>query len=82
MLRKLFQADPEAYEFSITQLAAVGRQLDQFHRLALLVANMEMQEAAKKGVKPGELLALKQGELSGISSHRLDELLTQLQSKG
>lgn len=79
MLRKILQPAPEKSEYGITQLATMGRHLDQFHQLSLLVANMEMQEAAKKGVKPAELLALKQGQLSGIGSQRLDELLTQLQ---
>lgn len=75
MLRKLLdQAPTEAPAIGIGDLAPLGRKVDLFHRLAEKVAGMEMQDAARKGVKPAELLALKSGQLSEIGLGRLEEL--------
>jgi hypothetical protein len=67
-------ARPETEGFGLEAAMAAARRIAQFNRLSRHLAGMDSMTAARKGVGPGELLAIRNLRLSEIAPRRLDEL--------
>ena len=81
MLKRFNAAKPDiATHFSDSML--LGTRVESFHRLAHRLTGLDYAAAAKAGVHPDELDAIRAMHLTAIDPIRVEELLATLEDCG
>lgn len=81
MIKRFFKTQPELAPQMADSLA-LGLKMDQLGRLARRLDGLDYAEAARAGVYPAELDAIRAMRLTGLEPDRLQSLLETLAGPG
>lgn len=73
-LRRAFGDSIGPSPIGFDDVLSASRRIDKFNRLSQFLQGLDTMAAAKKGVGPAELAAIRAMRMSEISPRRLDEL--------